>query len=233
MRTRLAVVLAVTSVGIGLGYWQIGFVAPAVAGEEAVVAATALVLPAGGEEYKYVGSNKCKKCHLKQYKSWAKTKMAKAFDSLKPGQASEGKQKHKLDPAKDYTKDETCLACHTTGHGKPGGYGSPFRPGGKAVGERGQKMVMRRDKKREGVGCESCHGPGSGYMKVFNEIQESKRKYNVEELYAVGMKKVDATGCTECHNEKSPTFDTSKPFDFEKEKDTDAHESIPLKQREG
>ncbi len=225
MRTRLAVVLAVTSVGIGLGYWQIGFVAPAVAGEEAVVAATALVLPAGGEEYKYVGSNKCKKCHLKQYKSWAKTKMAKAFDSLKPGQASEGKQKHKLDPAKDYTQDASCVACHTTGHGKQGGYAAPADPN--------DKKAVKMAKKREGVGCESCHGPGSAYIKVFEEIQESKRKYNVEELYAVGMRKVDAAGCTECHNDKSPTFDTSKPFDFEKEKDTDAHESIPLKQREG
>jgi hypothetical protein len=30
-----------------------------------------------------------------------------------------------LDPAKDYTKDQECLPCHTVGYGKPGGYVDP------------------------------------------------------------------------------------------------------------
>ena len=86
----------------------------------------------------YVGLKKCRMCHMKQYKSWENTKMAKAFDVLKPGMAAEAKTGAGLDPNKDYTGDATCLGCHTTG--------------GKAD--------------MPGVTCEACHGPGSDYMKV-------------------------------------------------------------------
>ena len=70
----------------------------------------------------YLGAGACKKCHIKVYNSWKKTKMAKAFDTLKPGEDAEAKTKLKLDPQKDYTKDVKCLECHTTGFGMPGGY---------------------------------------------------------------------------------------------------------------
>ena len=70
----------------------------------------------------YIGVKKCKSCHFKQWNSWRKTEMAKAFDSLKPGVKSEEKTKLKFDPNKDYTKDATCLGCHTSGFGLPGGY---------------------------------------------------------------------------------------------------------------
>ena len=72
-------------------------------------------------EYDFVGTKNCKKCHIKQFKSWKETKMAKAFEILKPGERAEAKKKAGLDPAKDYTKEAECLACHTTGYGKPGG----------------------------------------------------------------------------------------------------------------
>ncbi|MDQ7053398.1 MAG: cytochrome c family protein [candidate division KSB1 bacterium] len=73
-------------------------------------------------EFAFVGTQKCKKCHLKQYKSWKKTKMASTFDVLKPGVRAEAKKKAGLDPDKDYTTDKECLPCHTTGYGKPGGF---------------------------------------------------------------------------------------------------------------
>ena len=47
-----------------------------------------------------------------------------------------------------------------------------------------------------------------------------------------GMK-IEAATCTACHNDKSPTMDASKPFDFEKQKVEGSHENFPLKQREG
>jgi cytochrome c1 len=174
----------------------------------------------GEEEAKFVGSKKCKMCHKEEYKSWEESKKAKTFEPLKPGQASEAKQKHNLDPAKDYTKDEGCLKCHATGHGKPGGYFIPDPADEKAV---------KKAAKLEGVGCESCHGPGSAYVDLHKEIKKSKRMYKVEEMYAAGMTKIGEATCVRCHNEESPTY---QPFDYEKQKDEGSHEFIPLKQRE-
>ena len=48
-------------------------------------------------------------CHLKEWKSWSQTKMAQAFEQLKPGERTEAKKTAGLDPDKDYTQDETCL----------------------------------------------------------------------------------------------------------------------------
>ena len=73
------------------------------------------------DDHAYVGSKKCKMCHLKEYKSWSETKMANSFDTLKPGERAEAKTKAGLDPDKDYTTDATCIACHVTGDGKEGG----------------------------------------------------------------------------------------------------------------
>jgi len=177
-----------------------------------------------GDEPTYDGTKSCKMCHIKVFKSWEETKMAKAFETLKPGQASEVKTKFNLDPAKDYTKDESCLACHTTGYGKPGGYTIPNPEDKKAV---------KAAEQLESVGCEACHGPGSEYNKIMKDIQKSKRMYKSEELYAAGLHKMGPQACTDCHNEKSPTYDESKKFDYEKDKDKDTHKHEPLKQREG
>jgi thiosulfate/3-mercaptopyruvate sulfurtransferase len=43
----------------------------------------------------YVGGKTCKKCHRKQYLSWAKTKMAVSFNNLKPGVKVRPPQKRK------------------------------------------------------------------------------------------------------------------------------------------
>ncbi|MEE9293763.1 MAG: cytochrome c family protein [Phycisphaerae bacterium] len=197
----------------------------AVARSAMVVFAVTLPAPAGDESaYSYVGSKKCKKCHIKVHKSWAKTKMGQAFETLKPGQAKESKEKFKLDVDKDYTQDVKCLKCHTVGFGHEGGYVIPNPD---------DKKSVRAAKRREGVGCESCHGPGSEYVKVFDEIMKSKRKYKVEELYAVGLRKIDESTCTTCHNEESPTINPGDVFDYEKRKDEGVHEHQPLKQREG
>ncbi len=172
--------------------------------------------------YSYVGSKKCKKCHIKQHKSWAKTRMANALDILKPGKSKEMKEKFHLDANKDYSTDPACLRCHTTGFGQQGGY---------AVPDPADKKSVRAAKKLAGVGCESCHGPGSEYVKVFDEILKSKRTYKVEELYAVGLRKIDASVCLTCHNDESPTVEKGDTFDYEKRKEDGTHEHLPLKQR--
>ena len=60
-------------------------------------------IPAGA---KYIGSKKCRSCHLKQHKAWRTTKHYKTFDRLEDADK----------------KDPNCLKCHTTGYGKPGGF---------------------------------------------------------------------------------------------------------------
>jgi hypothetical protein len=161
-------------------------------------------------EYSYIGTKKCKVCHLKQYKSWAETKMANAFDLLKPGERAEAKTKAGLDPKKDYTRDPECLPCHTTGYGKPGGF-----------------VSLEKTPELAGVGCEVCHGAGSEFtLKQF--MSNDNKNYQRKELVQVGLiNPPTAKTCTElCHNEKSPFF---KPFDFEKRKKEGTHEHFPLK----
>lgn len=187
---------------------------------ETVVTSGAAVLGQTGD-FEYIGSNKCKKCHLPEYKDWEKTRHGTAIDTLKPGNKAEAKTKHNLDPAKDYTKDATCVACHSVGLGKPGGYQIP-----------GDEEAAKKVKHLESVGCEMCHGPGSKYSELHEEIMKSKRKYKVEEMYAAGMLKSDQAVCLTCHNEKSPSVDTSVPFDYEKMKEKGVHAHVPLKQRE-
>jgi len=102
---------------------------------------------AKADEHSFVGSGRCKKCHIKEHRSWEETKMANVFELLKPGVRSEAKKAAGLDPAKDYTKDQECLPCHTVGYGKPGGYVDP-----------------KKTPNHLGVGCENCHGPGGTYI---------------------------------------------------------------------
>ena len=189
------------------------------------IGAMSVATAAGDEEFSYIGSKKCKMCHSKWYKSWETTTHAKAFEILKPGERKEAKEKHELDPAKDYTTDESCLACHTTGFGKKGGYAVPDAADEKAV----KKMA-----KLEGIGCECCHGPGKEYAKLHKKIKKEKRKYKSEENYALGMTKIEEAICTGCHNDKSPTFDEGKTFDFEKmtanEKAIHAYQALKLRE---
>jgi hypothetical protein len=176
----------------------------------------------------YVGTKKCKKCHLDVHKSWAKTRMGMAFATLEPGAAAEAKTKSGLDPKKDYTTDTTCLKCHTTGYGKEGGYHVP---------DPANKREARKMKDLQGIGCESCHGPGSEYVKIFEEIDKSQRNYTQEELHSAGLKKTEKSQCVVCHNDEGPTFNPDEPFDYDtvmkedKAKGGQIHEHTPLKLR--
>lgn len=156
----------------------------------------------------YVGAEKCRPCHLAQFKSWQETKMAKSFELLKPGVAAEAKTAHKLDPGKDYTTDPNCLACHTTGYGKPGGF-----------------VSLAKTPKLVGVQCEVCHGAGAGYLKP--ELMSIKNKeYKRSEVVAAGLVIPSIEVCATCHNEKSPFY---KAFDYEARKKQGTHQHSPLK----
>ncbi len=177
--------------------------APLAAGEEA-------------QEHAFVGSKNCKKCHLKQYKSWEKTTMAQTFNVLKAGERADEKKAADLDPDKDYTADATCLPCHTTGYGKEGGF-----------------VNIEETPYLAGVGCEWCHGAGTGYSQ--DQLMSLKNKeYELVDVVAAGMvEKVGADQCTPCHNTESPFVGDDFVFDYEANKDEGNHEHHDLKYDHG
>jgi cytochrome c554/c'-like protein len=168
---------------------------------------------ASGGEHTYVGSKKCKVCHIKEWTSWSKTKMALAFDVLKPGERGDAKKAAGLDPAKDYTKVPECLACHTVGFGQPGGF-----------------KDIETTPDLAGVGCEMCHGPGGTYTaKQYMSLQNPE--YKKADLVAVGLVgEIRSETCTgRCHNDKSPFVKKGYVFDFAARRDQGIHERSPLK----
>ncbi|HEU5249177.1 MAG TPA: cytochrome c family protein [Thermoanaerobaculia bacterium] len=160
----------------------------------------------------YVGAKKCRACHIKQFQSWEKTRMARAFELLRPGVAAAAKQKAKLDPQKDYTHDEKCVGCHTTGHGSPGGF-----------------VSFEQTPELVGVQCESCHGPGGDYLKAGGMTLQNK-EYRRADLVKLGLTIVGADTCTSsCHNNRSPFVSKDYVFDYAKRRTEGTHEHIALK----
>ena len=165
---------------------------------------------AGAADHSYVGNKDCKKCHIKQWKSWSETKMASALDTLKPGVKADRKTELGLEPDTDYTTDEACVRCHVTGFGAEGGFTS----------EADTPELI-------GVGCEMCHGAGGtytqdGYMTLKN------KEYKKADLVAVGLvDTVSEEQCIVCHNEDVPISDYT--FDFDTKKSEGVHESYGLK----
>lgn len=148
----------------------------------------------GKAAFAYTGAAKCKTCHSsaksgEQYKLWEASPHAGAFKTLQTeGAAKIAAEKGIEGPAAEAAE---CLACHVTAHG----VAAEVR--GKVTNE-------------EGVGCESCHGPGSEYYKM----STMKALYAGEvEGASVGLVEANEALCVTCHNEKSPTF---KGFDFAK-----------------
>lgn len=163
-------------------------------------------------EHAFVSVKGCKKCHFKQWSSWKKTAHYKTLDILKPGERAEAKTKAGLDPNKDYTTDKTCLPCHVTGYGEPGGF----------VDEASSPNLL-------GVGCEACHGPGGTYTKS-QYMSLKNKEYKKSEVVAVGMvDTVSEAQCTPCHNAESPFVGDDFVFDFEANKDKGTHAKFPLK----
>jgi hypothetical protein len=163
-------------------------------------------------EHAYVGTKDCKKCHLKEYKSWAETKMAKSFEQLRADVAAEAKTKAGLDPKKDYTKDAACLGCHTNGYGKKGGF----------VDEASTADQV-------GVGCEMCHGAGGTYV-ADDKMSTKNKEYKKADVVAAGMvATVGEAQCVACHNEKNPFHAKGTKFDYAANKDKGMHEKFPLK----
>ena len=137
----------------------------------------------------YVGVDGCRVCHSSQakgnqYGKWREGLHSKAYETLGAAQAKEIAQEQVIS---DPQNADACLVCHVTGHDDP-----PER--------KGEKYKLE-----EGVGCESCHGPGSAYKQI--TIMRDR-----EQAIANGLLIPDEETCLRCHNDKSPTF---KGFDYE------------------
>lgn len=143
---------------------------------------------------KYMGSSKCKMCHKtaaqgKQFQAWQESPHANAYASLASDKAMEVAAKKGI--KNPQTADE-CLKCHVTAHGVDAQY-------------LGAKYAAS-----DGVGCESCHGPGGDYYKKKTMVAVLSGKRDAS---SVGLVKPDEKTCVTCHNEESPFY---AGFDFEK-----------------
>jgi len=145
--------------------------------------AQAAATPPAATPPMYAGVKRCKTCHNVekgggQFAKWTESKHSKAFATLASPKALEiAKEKGIADPQ----KADECLACHVTGHGE--------------AADKFKESFVAAD----GVGCESCHGAGSNYLKksVMQGVRDKKMK---AEDYGL-MMPTEKT-CAKCHNEK-------------------------------
>ncbi len=143
----------------------------------------------------YIGIGVCRKCHEaegigNQYKAWASSPHAKAWQILQSEKSAAVAKKASVDnPAENLA----CLKCHTTGGGRT------------------------EATNREGVGCEACHGPGSLYFEFSNHASFESRENAYRKAVSLGMYPVlDIKGikareklCRYCHNEERPCLPQS------------------------
>jgi hypothetical protein len=142
-------------------------------------------------EPEIIGAPKCKSCHKAktgdQWKVWTESTHARAFETL----ASDEAKKIAADQGLGNPQTElACLKCHAT---------KASLGDGIVVSAKGKYSD------NEGVGCESCHGPGSDY-------RPRKIMQDPDAARAAGLVMTKtAGGCTNCHNKESATF---KGFEF-------------------
>ncbi|HSQ79357.1 MAG TPA: multiheme c-type cytochrome [Candidatus Bathyarchaeia archaeon] len=139
----------------------------------ALVAAAALI----GQGFTYVGAKKCAMCHRseaqgRQYVIWQGTKHATSADALTSAKAADAAKSMGVDkPA----EDPRCLKCHV-----------PLAEKAPAI-------------KAEGVTCEVCHGPGSGYQKL--NIMRDKAAAVQNGLVLYGSPDAIKAQCLTCHED--------------------------------
>jgi hypothetical protein len=136
----------------------------------------------------YLGSDKCKMCHMAQHKTWVETKHANALATLEGADAEvTAAMAKKLGVTVEGKASEAdaCLICHVTGLKLEGGYPQADAKKTAAVAN---------------VGCEACHGPGAVHMKA----PKAEKKTSINGNMTEGM-------CKGCHTpEMSPEFDLAE-----------------------
>ncbi len=147
--------------------------------------------------HKYVGAEVCGMCHRipksgEQFQKWQASRHSQAMKVLTTPAALKIAKARGVRGSPDQSPE--CLKCHQTAYDVPA------------------TMLGPRFNKEDGVQCETCHGPGSDYMKM--NIMK-----NVKEVEANGLTVLSVTNgsaekfCETCHNKQSPNF---TGFDFKK-----------------
>jgi len=138
----------------------------------------------------YTGAKKCKLCHNKestgsQYKIWQASRHSRAYETLSTPKAAEFAAERGIKGSPQEAPE--CLKCHAT-----------------AFGLTEEELAASKITLEEGVGCESCHGPASGYA----SRTTMKKLYEGEmDPATVGLTvKPDESVCVKCHNTKSPAY---------------------------
>lgn len=176
------------------------------------------------EKYKYLGAVVCMECHTKeelgkQFQAWTGSEHARAYLVLGTGYPEmiemQAKGMVEVGHGRDIAQETMrlgmgadCLKCHAKGA---------------ELDTSPRESTFHIE---DGVQCETCHGPGSGYVIWMREITtENRRKLSPE----VQPKMPTMEDCMACHREKpSHAVLKSNPFDFEKAWKNIAH-PIPQK----
>lgn len=149
-----------------------------------LVVLVTVVLGLFGQEFTYVGADKCQFCHKtekqgRQYPIWQASRHASSFAALSSPQAADTAQRAGV---KDPSNDPKCLQCH-----------APL-------------FAKAPELKAEGVTCEVCHGPGSEYRKlsVMKDLALAKKSGLI---LPAGIDEVK-NACLTCHADAhGMTFD--------------------------
>ncbi len=137
-----------------------------------------------GQEFTYVGAAKCQMCHKtekqgQQYPLWESSKHSQSFSALSSEKAKEIAQAAGVD---NPPESPNCLKCHAP------------------LSEKAPEL------KEEGVGCETCHGPGSAYKKL--SIMKDQAEAVKNGLTEYGSPDTIKKHCLSCHeNAHGITFD--------------------------
>jgi hypothetical protein len=159
----------------------------------------------------FVGPKVCQECHQKEYDSWSQTRMANSFWVLLPGEKANEKRMVGLDPEADYSHEEACLICHTTGYGMVGGF-----------------VSIEETPDLAGVTCEACHGNGGSYAKTVMNPKDPT--FSTTEAREAGLIYPPTEQvCLGCHNAGSPFVGIDYQFDYSERVARGTHQHFKLK----
>jgi hypothetical protein len=128
----------------------------------------------------YVGSAACRDCHLDEqhegpYLEWIASRHAAAYWRLATQWALFlALERPHFQDMKNPQEDDRCLLCHLTGAQDPDALYAPSY------------------ELEEGIGCETCHGPGSVYMAA--DVMADRAAF-----LAAGGRIPDERTCQSCH----------------------------------
>jgi len=128
----------------------------------------------------YVGSHVCRGCHSEedkgnQYLPWLSSGHAAAYWRLATDWSLVlARSRPHFQDMENPREDDRCLLCHVTAAQDP------------------DALFASTFSERQGVGCESCHGPGSLYMDA--AVMSDRAAF-----LAAGGKIPDERTCQNCH----------------------------------